>query len=98
LISWWIWAGAMFLFVTALMYLKINPWKALLGALQAAMGIAILVSCGWLFIAYVTGETTYFFPVYIGLIASAVGIAAVLFGAFDIYVAVTRRQISNPVR
>jgi hypothetical protein len=92
LISWWIWAVAMFLFVTALMYLKINPWKTLLGTLQAAMGIAILVSCGWLFIAYATGEATYFFPVYIGLTASAVGIAAVLFGAFDIYFAVSRRQ------
>ncbi|MGA2094276.1 MAG: hypothetical protein ABSH16_12865 [Sedimentisphaerales bacterium] len=92
LLVWWIWAGAMFLFVTALMSLKINPWKTLLGTLQTAMGIAILVSCGRLFIAYATGEATYFFPVYIGLIASAVGIAAVLFGAFDIYFAVTRKQ------
>jgi hypothetical protein len=98
LLAWWIWAGVLFLFVTVLMYLKINPWKMLLGILQTAMGIAILVSSARLFIAYAGGEATYFFPVYIGLLASAPAVAAVLFGVFDIYFAITRRQINNPVR
>jgi hypothetical protein len=97
LISWWIWAVTTFLIITALMNLKINPWKTLLGFMQAAMGIAILVNSGKLFFAYAIGETSYSFPVHIGLLASTAAVAAVLFGAFDIYSTVIKRQKDNRV-
>lgn len=97
LVSWWVWAIVIFIFITVLLNLKINPWKTLLGILQIGMSSAILVGSAKLFIAYVTGQASYFFPVYIGLLASAIAVAAILFGVVDIYLAVIRRQTSNNI-
>jgi hypothetical protein len=98
LLAWWVWGIVLFLCITILLRFGIRPGKTILGLTQAAMGIAILISSARLFIAYASGEATYFFPVYIGLLASVPAVASVLFGVFDIYFAVTRRQINNQVR
>jgi hypothetical protein len=95
LLAWWIWAVVLFLLVTVLLHLGIRPGKTIRGAAQAAMGIAVLISCFRFFIAYALGQTTHFFPVYIGLMALPLGIAGVLLGVIDIRFAAIRRQIKT---
>jgi predicted metal-dependent phosphoesterase TrpH len=92
LLAWLVWAVALFCAVRILQHLKIQPGKVMLGTAQAAMGIAVLISCLRFFIAYAYGEAPHFFPVKIGLMALPLGIAAVLFGAIDICIAVNRRK------
>jgi hypothetical protein len=92
LLAWWVWGMALFLLATALLHFGIHPGQMILAVIQVAMGIAVLISCLQLIIARTSGQAPYIFPAQVGLMASALGIAAVIFGIIGVCLAVARRQ------
>jgi hypothetical protein len=92
-LAWWIWAVLLFLVSMVLLHLGIRPVKMILAVVLITFGIAILINSARLIIAYISGQAAFFFPMQVGLEASALALAAITFGVVDAFFAVRRRQV-----